>query len=127
LLDAIEHGADLAIGYRPKRVDGVVQRFDGWGWNFLVNLVFGRTAHDVDCEFKLFRHGVWRRVAMRSRGTPTFYTELLVRARRLGFRITEVPVKHQRAAAARDMATPKMIWQALSDLSEARRRVAKTD
>src|SRR5579859_8076708 len=111
LLEAIEQGADMAIGYRLKRADGFARRLDGWGWNLLVNLVFGPTAHDVDCAFKLFRQGVWRRVGMRSRSTATFNTELLVRARRLGFRVTEVPVKHHRSAASSlpDVATPSMI------------------
>jgi hypothetical protein len=125
LLEAIEQGADLAIGYRPKRADTIVQRLDGWGWNLLINLVFGPTAHDVDCAFKLFRQSVWRRVGMRSRGTATFNTELLVRARRLGYRVTEVPVRHQRAVdtARRDGASPATIWRALSDLGEVRRQV----
>jgi hypothetical protein len=125
LLDAIEQGADLAIGYRPKRADSIVRRVDGWGWNLLVNLVFGPTAHDVDCAFKLFRQAVWRRVGMHSRGTATFYTELVVRARRLGFRVTEVPVKHQRSAAdaRRDVVTPVMIWRVLLELKDMRRRV----
>ncbi len=125
LLDAIEQGADLAIGYRPKRADSFARRLDGWGWNLLVNLVFGPTAHDVDCAFKLFRQGVWRRIGMRSRGSATFNTELLVRARRLGFRMTEVPVKHHRSAAdkQREVASPAEIWRALSDLKEMRRRV----
>lgn len=129
LLDAIERGADLAIGYRTKRADGVVQRLDGWGWNLLVNLIFGPTAHDVDCAFKLFRQGVWRRVGvLPARGTATLYTELLVSARRLGFRVTEVPVKHQRPAGAAglDRATPAMLWRAIVDLKEMRRRVEKT-
>jgi hypothetical protein len=123
LLDAIEQGADLAIGYRPKRADGIMQRLDGWSWNLLVNLVFGPTAHDVDCAFKLFRQTVWRRVDMRSRSTATFYTELLVRARRRGFRVAEVPVTHHRSAADawREMASPATIWRALSDLKEMRR------
>jgi glycosyltransferase involved in cell wall biosynthesis len=127
LLDAIEHGADLAIGYRPRRAAGIVQRIDGWGWNLLINVVFGRTARDVDCAFKLFRQGVWQRVGMRSRGTATFYTELLVRARRLGFRVTEVPVKHHRSSSAgpRDGTSPAVIWRALIDLKEVWRRVAQ--
>ncbi len=54
LLEAIEHGADLAIGYRPNRVDSISQRFNGWGLNVLINLMFGPTARDVNCAFKLF-------------------------------------------------------------------------
>ncbi|MCA1647307.1 MAG: glycosyltransferase [Chloroflexi bacterium] len=127
LLDAIEHGADLAIGYRPKRAGSLLQRLDGWGWNLLVNAVFGPTAHDVDCGFKLFRQAVWRCIGMRSRGTATFYTELLVRARRLGFRVTEVAVNHHRSAPdpRPDAATPVAIWRALLELQDVRRRVVK--
>jgi len=127
-LEAIEQGADLAIGYRPNRADSILQRLDGWGWNLLINLVFGPTAHDVDCAFKLFRQSVWRRIGMRSRGTATFYTELLVRARRLGFRVIEVPVKHHRSAdddAQRDTASPATRWRALADLKGVRRRLEK--
>jgi hypothetical protein len=124
-LEAIEQGADLAIGYRPKRADSISQRLDGWGWNVLINLVFGPTARDVNCTFKLFRQNVWQRVGMRSRGTATFYTELLVRARRLGFRVIEVPVKHHRSAddARRQLASPATIWRALADLNRVRHRV----
>ena len=130
LLEAIEQGADLAIGYRPHRADSFVQRLDGWGWNTLINLVFGPTAHDVDCAFKLFRQSVWRCVGMRSRGTATFYTELLVRARRLGFRVTEVPVKHHRSPdddARRAETSPATHWRALSELQGVRRRSVVRD
>ena len=129
LLDAIEHGADLAIGYRPKRSDGLVQRLDGWGWNLLINVVFGQTARDVDCAFKLFRQGVWRRVGMCSPGPATFYAELLVRARRLGFRVTEVPVSHHRSTAdtSRVGAGLATIWRALVDVQQVRRRLARTE
>ncbi len=82
LLEAIEHGADLAIGYRPKRADSFARRLDGWGWNLLVNLVFGNTARDVNCAFKLFRQNVWQHLEMRSRGTATFSTEPRVPGRR---------------------------------------------
>jgi hypothetical protein len=123
LLEAIEQGADLVIGYRPKRADSFAARLDGWGWNLLINLVFGPTARDVDCAFKLFRQNVWQRVGMRSRGTATFYTELLVRARRLGFRVSELPVSHHRAATLRPAASPTTIWHALADLIEVRKGV----
>jgi len=127
LLEAIEQGADLVLGYRPKRADSIAQRLDGWGWNMLINLVFGPTARDVDCAFKLFRQNVWQRVGMRSRGMATFYTELLVRARRLGFRVVEVPVKHHRSAEAlpRGGASPAAIWHALADLKGVRRRMGE--
>src|SRR5215213_3019950 len=46
--------ADVIVGYRKPRADPWQRRFFGWGWNWLVNTMFGHTARDVDCAFKLF-------------------------------------------------------------------------
>ena len=125
LLEGIEHGADLVIGYRSKRADSFARRLDGWGWNLLINLVFGQTARDVNCAFKLFRQNVWQRVNMPARGPATFYAELLVRARNLGFQVVEVPVTHHRAAdgVVLPLASPADVGRALADLNGVRRRM----
>jgi hypothetical protein len=128
LLEAIEHGADLAIGYRPRRADGIVRRLHGWGWNVLVSLLFGQTGRDVDCPFKLFRTVVWQAVHVHPReASPTFNAELLVRARRLGFRVVEVPVSHRRPpeGVSRRAAGPTEIRRALVELGELRRGLGK--
>lgn len=85
--------ADLVAGYRFERRDPLYRRLNGWGWNFLVALLFGYTARDVDCAFKLFRRDVLNHITIRSRGA-TLSAEFLVRARRAGYRIEEVPVTH---------------------------------
>jgi hypothetical protein len=86
-LEAVEQGADLAIGYRAHN-------FKRFAWYVLGHLLFGRTARDVDCPFKLFRQCVWQRTGMHPRGPDRWFsTRLVVRARRLGFRVTELPVK----------------------------------
>jgi len=94
--------ADLVIGYRAPRRDPFHRRLYGWGWNFLVSLFFGYTARDVDCAFKLFRREVFQRIGKQitSRGA-TFSAEFLVRARRAGFKIKEVPVTHLPRPAGR--------------------------
>jgi hypothetical protein len=96
-LEAVEHGAELAIGYRAH----TVKRF---AWYVLGYLLFGRTARDVDCPFKLFRRAVWQRTGMAPRGVDRWFsTRLIVRARRLGFRVAELPVKQ--VQRARDRST----------------------
>ncbi|HEV7663138.1 MAG TPA: glycosyltransferase, partial [Chloroflexota bacterium] len=107
LLEAIEHGADLAIGYRPARADGVLRRLSGWLHTAALNLLYCQTVRDVDCEFRLFRRVVWERVQPRPRGT-SFNAEMLARARRLGFVINEVPVTHRRPRQP-DVATSRPI------------------
>ncbi len=87
--------ADLVVGYRAPRRDPFLRVLFGWGWSALVTLLFGYTARDIDCAFKLFRREVFETVGptIRSRGA-TFSAEWLVRAKRAGFRIVEVPVSH---------------------------------
>ncbi|MCL5265896.1 MAG: glycosyltransferase family 2 protein [Chloroflexi bacterium] len=84
---------DMVIGYRAPRVDPFIRKLNAFGWKLLTNLLFGYTARDIDCAFKLFKRSVLDNVEVESRGA-TFSAELLVRARRKGYRIKEVPVKH---------------------------------
>jgi glycosyltransferase involved in cell wall biosynthesis len=90
---AMEPATDLVIGWREHRADPPLRLFNAWGWKQLVNGLFGYTARDVDCAFKLFRRRVWEQVTVHARGA-TFSAEFLVKARRLGFRVTERPVSH---------------------------------
>src|ERR1700737_1695252 len=50
---------DPVIGWRRKRADPPMRKLNALGWKLLVNLLFGYTARDVDCAFKLFRRRVW--------------------------------------------------------------------
>ncbi len=92
LLPPVQH-ADLVIGYRAPRRDPFHRRLYGWGWNLVVNLLFGYTARDVDCAFKLFKREIIDRITIRSRGA-TFSAEFLARAKRAGYKIVQVPVSH---------------------------------
>jgi glycosyltransferase involved in cell wall biosynthesis len=93
--------ADLVVGYRSPRRDPLPRRINGWAWSSLVNLLFGYTARDIDCAFKVMRREVVEtlRESVRSRGA-TFSAELLVRAKRAGFRIRELPVRGHRPRVA---------------------------
>ena len=55
--------ADMVVGYRYARSDPWYRTLFGHGWSWLVNLMFGYTARDIDCAFKLFRREVIERVA----------------------------------------------------------------
>ena len=111
-LEAIEDGADLVIGYRPST-------FERLAWSALGHLLFGNTARDVDCPFKLFRQSVWRRTSMEPHGVDRWFnTRLVVRARRGGFRIVELPVRPVQPGIRRAANAPG------SPSGEARCRVA---
>lgn len=114
-LPEIEH-ADLVIGYRNPRRDPPVRLIYAWGWKWLINLLFGYTARDVDCAFKLFRSEVWRNVRVHC-GGATFSAEFLVKARRRGYRVVELPVSHLPRTAGRPTGgNPRVILRAFRDV-----------
>jgi glycosyltransferase involved in cell wall biosynthesis len=112
----IERGADMAIGYRSPRRDPMVRLVYAWGWKVVVTLLFGYTARDVDCAFKLFKRTVWERITVYS-GGATFSAELLVKARACDYRIRELPVKHLPRLAGRPTGgNPRVILRAFRDI-----------
>ncbi len=112
--------ADLVIGYRYARSDPWHRRLFGNGWSWLVNLLFGYTARDVDCAFKLFRREILDKIEVRS-GGAMFSAEFLVRAKHAGYRIVEEPVSHYpRVAGSQTGARPAVILRAFRELFKMR-------
>lgn len=120
LLLPMMDGADMAIGYRAKRADPPLRLLNAWGWKLLVNTLFGYTARDIDCAFKLFRRRILDRVEVHSRGA-TLSAEFLIKARRLGYIIRERPVSHYpRPAGQATGAKPAVILRAFRELWQLR-------
>ena len=92
-LVAMDAPTDMVIGWRRNRADPPMRKLNALGWKLLVNALFGYTARDVDCAFKLFRRRVWEGLTVHARGA-TFSAEFLIKARRLGFHVKELPVSH---------------------------------
>lgn len=117
---ALSDEAEFVIGHRLKRQDPPHRLLFAWGWNTLVNLLFGYTARDVDCAFKLVHRSAMNTIEVRSRGA-TFSAELLVRAKRAGYRIREVGVRHfPRTRGHPSGARPSVILRAFRELASFR-------
>src|SRR5215213_5031891 len=113
-----------SLACRP-RADPWVRRFYGWGWNLLVNVLFGYTARDVDCAFKLFPRDLLETVKLHSTG-HTLSPELLIKARRAGYRIAEVRVTHlPRTAGQAKGARIDHIVRSLLELAQLRLDLAR--
>jgi glycosyltransferase involved in cell wall biosynthesis len=116
LLPAMDGQTDMVIGWRRNRADPPMRKLNALGWKLLVNLLFGYTARDVDCAFKLFRRRVWESVTVHARGA-TFSAEFLIKSRRLGFHVKEMPVSHlPRTAGSPTGARPDVIVRAFVEL-----------
>lgn len=86
--------ADMVIGYRRKRMDPFHRIFVAQVllkiWNFVL---FGLILKDVDCAYKLFKREIRDRVKLETESAITV-TELLVKAKALGYKIVQLPVNH---------------------------------
>lgn len=113
LLAAIEGGLDLVSGWKQSRQDSFGKRFASRGFNGLVNLFSGLRLHDHNCGLKAMRLEVCQQIPLRG-GMHRFLT---VFARKLGYRVGEVPVRHRK----REFGHSKYGWwrlpQGLLDLA----------
>lgn len=85
---------DLLMGFRILRADPAPRRAAAWAWNQLMERTFAVGVRDVDCAFKLARGDALRALPLTSDGAM-ISTELLVRARQLGWRVSEIGVHHR--------------------------------
>jgi glycosyltransferase involved in cell wall biosynthesis len=99
LFDAIQHGADIAIGSRWLRAELQTERQPlyrqafGRIFNLLLRLVLGLHFVDTQCGFKAFRREAAQRVfPVQKVERWGFDPEILFLARRRGLRTVEVPV-----------------------------------
>lgn len=90
-----ETGADLVIGYYKKRQVSKTKIITSKMWEALVYLLFGLHVRDIDCGFKFISKKVVDRVPkLESERGAFISSEFLIKARRQGFKIVEIPVTH---------------------------------
>jgi dolichol-phosphate mannosyltransferase len=84
----------LAAGYRLDRQDPPLRRLISWGYNLVVRTLLGTRVRDCDCALKVFRKEALANILPETRG---FFgnTEMLTRARQLGYQVAEVGVRHR--------------------------------
>jgi len=123
LLAKLTQEMALVSGWRVHRQDNLVRRLNGLGWNTVVALLFGRTIHDIDCGFKIFRREVLNRIHIESDGAM-IDTEMLAEMKARGYKMTDVPVTHlPRVAGSPTGANMKVILRAFRDLFKFRLRL----
>ena len=88
-----ERGADVAKGRRQPREDGSIRTFTSFGYNALFRLLFGtRGLWDINGQPKALTRAAYEHLDLR---TDDWFTdaEIVLKAKALGLRIVEVPVR----------------------------------
>jgi glycosyltransferase involved in cell wall biosynthesis len=107
---------DIASAYRMNRQDPLHRKINASCWGKLVNALFGLRLRDVDCAFKMYPRRLFEEIELHSNGA-LIDTEILARARKLGYSIGQVGVNHYpRTAGQQTGASPKVILRAFREL-----------
>lgn len=108
---------DIVAGYRSPRQDPWVRRANAAAWGLALYGAFGLNVEDVNCAFKLFRRGVLDGLPIDSDGAFV-NAEILLRAKRRGYTIKQVPVSHYaRPAGVQTGAQPRVVLRAFRELA----------
>ena len=84
---------DIVSGYRKKRSDLIMRRVAAAVYNIILQIVFDTGVRDVDSALKIYRRAIFERIRVRCTSGMAD-AEILIKARRAGFRIREVGVPH---------------------------------
>jgi glycosyltransferase AglD len=98
LISAVRDGSDISTGSRLLPGSDIVRtegrEIASRGYNFLVRLFLGSRIYDHQCGFKAFRKERILPLLPTIQSNHWFWdTEILVRAQRAGYRVTELPVR----------------------------------
>ena len=115
LLPLIEQ-YDVVSCYRLNRQDSIIRKINAWCWTKLVCLLFSMKIRDIDCAFKLYKREIFDDIKLSSTGA-LIDTEILARAVRRGYTVTQKGVHHYpRTAGAQTGANVKVILRAFKEL-----------
>jgi glycosyltransferase involved in cell wall biosynthesis len=117
--------ADFVVGYRVGRADPLHRTLFARTWAGLMSLLLGVGVRDVDCAFKLMRRSFLAEMPLEA-GGAFLSAEMLARARRMGARIAERPVRHLPRRAGRSTGgSPRVLLRAFYELARLWLRVRR--
>jgi glycosyltransferase involved in cell wall biosynthesis len=113
-----ETGADAVIGYYKKRQVTKSKILTSKMWEYLVFIMFGLKVRDIDCGFKFVSKKVVDSVFPLDSGRGAFVSsEFLIKAKKKGFKIVEIPITHYPRAAGKGTGRDlKVILKSFEDL-----------
>ncbi len=86
--------AGVILGYRLNRADPLLRKIFTFGWSSLANVLLQLHTKDYSCGFKLIKKEVFEKVQPLVGEEKVTQIELLVKAKRLGYKFAEVGVHH---------------------------------
>jgi glycosyltransferase involved in cell wall biosynthesis len=119
---ALLPGTDIVSGFRIQKQYSAYRRVTSSIYNFILRVLFDIRDRDVDCAFKLYPTELFRRIELESRDA-FIDAEIAIKARLLGYRSTEVGVKHlPRLDGVSTGARPSVILRTIREIYRFHRK-----
>lgn len=132
-LPKFRQGSDVVIASRSGRPGQTpIRKIMALGWVVLRTIILGLPFKDTQCGFKAFKKEaakkIFERMQVFKQGTSVrgaavtagFDLEVLYIARKLGLKITEVPVEWYEYGERKEVSPFKDSWEGLRDLIQVR-------
>lgn len=109
--------ADLILGIRKKRADSFARTVFTFGWATIARIFLGLKAKDYSCGFKMIKKEVYNAIQPLVGEEKVTQIEMLVKARKMGFKFKEVVVNHYpRTSGTQTGANIKVVAKSVVDL-----------
>jgi len=93
LVKAVDQPTELVQAYKVERHDPWYRIFIGCLYNWLVKKMFHLPFKDIDCDFRLIKKKVIKRIELES-DSGVICVEMMLKLKQAGVRYKQVPVYH---------------------------------
>lgn len=123
---------DIVAGYRINRKDPITRIWVSGIYNILIKAIFNLKGRDFDCAFRLVKKKIFKTIKLQCK-TGLATSELLIKARRGGYRVKHVGVHHfPRYSGVSvfeqkgfSMPKPSVIMEIIKEIASLKRDVKK--
>jgi len=121
----------VVSGYRRTRKDPKMRIFTAKVYNWIINCLFLTHFRDVDSAFKIYKKEIFSKFKIES-ASGVADAEILLKAKRKGYKVLEVPVSHYSRYAGKPvfegnnswgLIRPGVVFRLLKDLFRLRIRI----
>jgi glycosyltransferase involved in cell wall biosynthesis len=107
--------SDLVVGFRIRKRYTLYRNITSFTYNLVLQLLFYLQYRDVDCAFKLVPKSLIDRIDIES---LRFFVdaEVLIKAQRLGYSVTEMGVNHYHREAGLTSVKPSTIISTIKEM-----------
>jgi glycosyltransferase involved in cell wall biosynthesis len=117
--------SDIVVGYRKKKQYSVYRKVTSFVYNALLRLMFDIDYIDIDCAFKLIKRDLFDKIKIKTKDA-FIDAEIMIQANLLGYKSTEIGVKHlPRVDGISTAARPSIIIRTIREILQFRKEIRK--